>query len=232
VSVSGQANMHKFDIETRSSDSAVVDHVWRARADRPGSFISVASVHCQIVVTRHHDRIFVTVRGPETRPTVMHFPADATWFGIDLRLGAFLPDYPPRSLLDQRDATLPAATSQSFWLHGSAWPRPTFDTAEVFVRRLQRQGLLLLDPLVDAVRAGQTPELSVRSVQYRFLRATGLSYSQVRQIERARAAAEMLQRGTPILDVVELAGYFDQPHLTRSLGRFVGQTPGQIALPG
>jgi Helix-turn-helix domain len=228
--VSGQAIVHKFDIETRPSDSTLVDHVWRAQADGPGSFISVASVHCQIVVTRHHGRTFLTVRGPETRPTVMHFPAGAAWFGIDLRLGAFLPEFPPRSLLDQHDATLPAATSQSFWLHGSAWPLPTFDTAEVFVRRLERERLLVLDPLVEAVRAGQAPELSVRSVQYRFLRATGLSHSLVRQIERARAAAELLRRGMPVLDVVDLAGYFDQPHLTRSLTRFVGQTPAQIAL--
>ncbi len=31
-----------------------------------------------------------------------------------------------------------------------------------------------------------------------------------------------------ILDTVERAGYFDQPHLTRSLKRFIGQTPAQI----
>jgi AraC-like DNA-binding protein len=222
--------VHKFVLDTRQCESTLVDHVWRAHSDRPGSFISVASVHCQIVVTRHHDRTFVTVRGPETRPTVMHFQAGAEWFGINLRLGAFLTDFPPRSLLDQRDATLPAATNQSFWLHGSAWPLPTFDTAEVFLCRLEREQLLLLDPLVDAVRARQAPELSVRSVQDRFLRATGLSQSLVRQIERARSAAGLLQHGTPILDVVELAGYFDQPHLTRSLTRFVGQTPAQIAL--
>jgi len=123
--------MNKFDIESRPADSALVGQVWRARTDRPGSFMSVASVHCQIVVTHHHDRIFVTIRAPETRPTVMHFPADAAWLGIDWRLGAFLPDFPPRSLLNQRDATLPAATSQSFWLHRSARPLPIFDTAEV-----------------------------------------------------------------------------------------------------
>jgi hypothetical protein len=230
LNVSVRPIVHKFDIETRPSDSAFVDHVWRSHTHRPGSFISVANVHCQIVVTRHHDRTFVTVRGPETRPTVVQFPAGAGWFGIDLRLGAFLPDFPPRSLLDQRDATLPAATGQSFWLHGSSWPLPTFDTAEVFVRRLERERLLVLDPLVDGVVAGQPPELSVRSVQDRFLRATGLSRSLVRQIERARAAAKLLEGGTPILDVVDVAGYFDQPHLTRSLTRFLGQTPAQIAL--
>jgi AraC-like DNA-binding protein len=32
-----------------------------------------------------------------------------------------------------------------------------------------------------------------------------------------------------ILDAVHEAGYFDQAHLTRSLKRLIGQTPGQIA---
>jgi AraC-like DNA-binding protein len=51
----------------------------------------------------------------------------------------------------------------------------------------------------------------------------------VRQIERAHAAADLLRGGVPLLDVVDQAGYFDQPHMTRSLKRFLGQTPVQIA---
>jgi methylphosphotriester-DNA--protein-cysteine methyltransferase len=50
----------------------------------------------------------------------------------------------------------------------------------------------------------------------------------VRQIERARYATTLLQQGVPILDVVYEAGYFDQPHLTRALKYFIGQTPAQI----
>jgi methylphosphotriester-DNA--protein-cysteine methyltransferase len=65
-------------------------------------------------------------------------------------------------------------------------------------------------------------------VQYRFLHATGLTQSTVYQIERARRAAALLQQGMPILDTVFEAGYFDQAHLTRSLKRFMGQTPAQL----
>ena len=43
-------------------------------------------------------------------------------------------------------------------------------------------------------------------------------------------AVDLLGRGVPALEVVRLAGYADQPHLTRSLKRFVGQTPSQIAI--
>ena len=38
----------------------------------------------------------------------------------------------------------------------------------------------------------------------------------------------MLQAGEPILTVVHEAGYFDQPHLTRSLKLFAGQTPAEV----
>jgi AraC-like DNA-binding protein len=38
----------------------------------------------------------------------------------------------------------------------------------------------------------------------------------------------LLEQGVSILDTVEQAGYFDQPHLTRSLKRYVGYTPAQI----
>jgi methylphosphotriester-DNA--protein-cysteine methyltransferase len=50
----------------------------------------------------------------------------------------------------------------------------------------------------------------------------------VRQIERARYATTLLQQGLSILDVVYEAGYYDQPHLTRALKHFIGQTSAQL----
>ncbi|MBA3631158.1 MAG: helix-turn-helix domain-containing protein [Actinobacteria bacterium] len=50
----------------------------------------------------------------------------------------------------------------------------------------------------------------------------------IRQIERAQQAATLLQRGNPISDAVHEVGYFDQPHLTRSLKQWIGLTPAQI----
>ena len=32
------------------------------------------------------------------------------------------------------------------------------------------------------------------------------------------------------IDAVDIAGYSDQAHMTRSLQRFVGRTPGQLAV--
>ena len=103
-----------------------------------------------------------------------------------------------------------------------------FENANTFIDRLVRAGLLVREPVVQAALHDQLKDLSLRTAQRHFLRTTGLTHSTVRQIERARYATTLLQQGLPILDVVYEAGYYDQPHLTRSLKHYMGQTPAQI----
>jgi methylphosphotriester-DNA--protein-cysteine methyltransferase len=123
---------------------------------------------------------------------------------------------------------LPEAAGQSFWLHGAAWQFPDYENADTFVDRLVREGLLVREPVVEAALQGQYREFSVRTIQRRFLRTTGLTHTAIYQIERARYATTLLQQGVSILDSVEEAGYFDQSHLTRALKRLIGQTPAQL----
>jgi AraC-like DNA-binding protein len=86
------------------------------------------------------------------------------------------------------------------------------------------------DPVVSTVLADDDlGGLSARSVERRVARATGLTRGMIRQIQRAERAVELLGQGLSPHDVARRAGYADQPHLTRSLKRFVGQTPSQIA---
>jgi AraC-like DNA-binding protein len=93
---------------------------------------------------------------------------------------------------------------------------------------LVKEELLVYEPVVDAVLQNTPQDMPSRTVRHRFLRATGLTRSHIDQIQRAQHAAALLEQGLPILDVVEQAGYADQPHLTRSLKRFIGQTPAQV----
>ena len=51
----------------------------------------------------------------------------------------------------------------------------------------------------------------------------------MKQIERARFATQLLRDGLSPSDVVHEADYFDQAHLTRSLRKLIGLTPGSIA---
>jgi methylphosphotriester-DNA--protein-cysteine methyltransferase len=131
-------------------------------------------------------------------------------------------------LRDRNDVTLAEASSGSFWLNGSAWEYPSFENADAFVERLAKQGLIVTDRSVEAALRGRGEELSPRSGQRHFLRATGMTQGTVRQIERARRATTLLQNGAGIVQAVEEAGYYDQAHLTRSLQHFIGQTPAQI----
>jgi AraC-like DNA-binding protein len=214
--------------DDRPSDSPLVERIWRCESARAGEFLSIAAGHSEMVVTRYRGQTFLTLRGPETRATTMDCPADGEWVGIRFKPGAFLPCVRPGALRDGRDVTLAAATGRSFWLDGSAWEYPNWENAEVFVGRLARNGLMTHDPMVDEILRGEVQHRSVRSAQRRFARATGIAHAAFRTIERARYATNLLRQGVPILDVVDRAGYFDQPHLTRSLTRLIGQTPMEI----
>jgi AraC-like DNA-binding protein len=217
-----------FHFEEREPESPFIDAIWRTRSAPHQSFISVAATHWEIVVWRQAGQTHLTVRGPETKATTVPIPANADFFGVEFRLGAFMPDLPVLSLVD-RDLTLPRGVGASFRLHGSVFETPTYDNIDAFVNRLAREGLLVSDPVVSAVLQGRQMDLSSRSIERRVRRATGLTLGTIRQIERAKKAAELLDRGATILDAGMHAGYADQAHLTRSLKRFMGQTPAQIA---
>jgi methylphosphotriester-DNA--protein-cysteine methyltransferase len=109
-------------------------------------------------------------------------------------------------------------------LWGRTLPLPDYDDAEDLVRRLVAAGVIISDPVVADVLRGSPPALTARTIRRHFLSATGLTPGAVRQIERARAASVRIRAGEAGADVAHDLGYFDQPHLARSLTRFVGHT--------
>jgi AraC-like DNA-binding protein len=219
----------EFYEEERPSDSPNIERVWRSESDHSFGFVSRAENHSEIVIVKHQGRTIVTVRGPETMPSSASVSANAQCIGIVFRLGTFMPLLLPKHLMDRRDADLPVSSTTSFRLDGSTWEVPTYENADTFVERLVRRQLLVHDPEVSAVLQDRPSTLSTRTVQYRVVRATGLAYRTIRQIERAQRATALLSQGQSILDTAIEAGYYDQSHLARSLKRFVGLTPLQIA---
>lgn len=216
--------------DDRPIDSPYVELVWRSQSTRAQEFLSVAASNWEMVITQLDGNLQLTVRGPETQSSPAHCPADGEWLGVVFKLGTYMPHLPTIKLVND-EINLAGAGDRSFWLHGAAWEFPTFANVDIFVEKLVREGLLIHEPVVAATLQNQTTDLSLRSVQRRFLHATGLTQGQVSQIERARLAVTLLKQGVPILDTVEQAGYADQPHLTRSLKRFIGQTPIQLMPP-
>ena len=216
-----------FSVFSRLSDSRFIDSVWNSHSERGGQFMSVAVNQWGLVFTRIAGKLSIFVRGPETVATTADCPPEGEWMGVQFKLGVYLPEMPILRLVDNEIA-LPVARSNSFWLNGQTYEMPTFENAETFVERLNRSGALFEDRVVQSSLRGEAIAVTERTKRRRFLDATGMTFGQITQIERAQHATKLLSSGVSILDAVAQAGYADQPHLTRSLRRFIGQTPLQL----
>jgi hypothetical protein len=207
----------------------LVQRVWSARCDAATGFTSAAKGASMIAFARVGDRTTVHLRGPETRATRLACPEGSEFFGAELRLGAFLPLFPPSGLADLNDALLPTVSGDRILLDNRDWEMPTAQNVDVFVNRLVRAGLLFFDPLVDEIRHGERPRaMSERTAQIRFRRAVGISRRKLASIEQARHAAQLLAAGRSIADVVTGSGYYDQPQLARAMRWATGHTPGEL----
>jgi len=200
----------------------------QGRSVGEGSTIRPAEPHWHMVFVRFNGSLQPILVGPLTTAGVVNYTEGAEILWIKFKLGVFMPHLPVRNFLDV-ETPLPGAGSRSFWLKGSAWQFPEYENVDTFVDRLVREDVLVRDPVVNAVLQDHPQKMPSRTVRYRFLRATGLPQGHIRQIERAQQAAAFLQQGVSILDTVFELGYYDQPHLTRSLKQWSGYTPAQIA---
>lgn len=213
--------------EERLSDSPYVATITRGQTTNDGSSLRPAENHWHMVCVRYQGDVKLLVVGPWTTSGVVSYLEGAEILWVKFQPGIFMPHLPTRNFLDT-ETILPQASGQSFWLDGDVWQFPNYENIETFLDRLVRKEVLVRDPLVNAVLQGHPHEMSPRTVRHRFLQATGLTQSHIRQVERAKRAAELLRQGTSISDTVYEAGYFDQPHLTRSLKQWIGYTPAQI----
>jgi hypothetical protein len=170
----------------------------------------------------------MVVRGPETRPSRVPVPAHGAWLGVRFATGAVLRGIEMARLVD-RSLPLPMLDRDHFWLGGRAWEIPTFENAEQLVDAWADAGLLFLDRLVvDAWAASSRSVGQLRTRQRRFVAATGLTRQHIAVVSRAHLAVNLLRENATPRETALVAGYADQAHLTRSLKRFVGLTPGQL----
>jgi hypothetical protein len=244
--------------EDRPSDSPYIHRVWRSHASGVARMTSVATSTWELVFWEHRGRCHAAVLGAETTASNADVPDGSASLGITFAHGASMPHLPPARLVDSGVAS-PHATATRFVLRGEEWLVPDFDSAEQFVARLVREGVVVRDPLVDEVLAGGMPppgtgsaqvgtasaqvgtrpaqvgtrpaQVGTRPAQRRVAAATGLTQGSIRQIERARQAAILLGEGVAPLNVVDRLGYYDQPHLARSLQRFIGRTATELRRP-
>ncbi|MEU9866882.1 MULTISPECIES: helix-turn-helix domain-containing protein [Actinomadura] len=217
----------KLRFETRRSDSPWIDTVWTCVNEQVQTMTSVAGVRWGLVFWEQDGRAYTAITGPGTRTGTAPVPEGAAFTGIEFAVGTSLRAVPTSTLVNG-GIELPDTTRRTFRLDGGRWETPGPDDAENLVGRLVRAGVVVRDPLVAEVLRGHRPAVSGRTVERRFRAVTGLTRGGVRQIERARRAAELLALGEPVADVVTKLGYFDESHLARALRSYVGRTAGQL----
>ncbi|MBM0202143.1 helix-turn-helix domain-containing protein [Micromonospora sp. STR1s_5] len=213
--------------ETRGSDSPWVDTVWTCTSEQVTTMTSVAGVRWGLVFWEQAGRTYASITGPETRTGAAPVPEGATFTGIEFAVGTSLRAVATATLVDG-GIELPDTTRRTFRLDGTRWETPGPDDAEALVDSLVRAGTVVRDLLVAELLRGHRPAVSARTVERRFRAATGLTRGAVRQIERARAAAELLATGDATADVVAKLDYFDEPHLARALRCYLGRTVRQL----
>jgi hypothetical protein len=207
----------------------LVQRVWSASCDAATGFASAAKASSMIAFARSEAGVTVHLRGPETRGTSLTCEEGWEFFGVELRLGAYLPLYPPSGLADLNDALLPTLPGDRILLDNQDWEMPTEQNVDVFLDRLVRAGLVIFDPLIDEIRHGERPRgMSERIAQLRFRRAVGISHRKLVSIEQAQHAARLLTAGRSIADVAAASGYYDQPQLARAMRWATGHTPGEL----
>ncbi|PZF80298.1 helix-turn-helix transcriptional regulator [Jiangella anatolica] len=207
----------------------LVQRVWSASCHATTGFASAVKASTMISFSRNGGVVQVHLHGPETVGTSLTCPEGWEFFGVELRLGAYLPLHPPSGLTDHRDALVPVLPGRRMLLDNREWELPTKQNVDVFVGRLVRTGLLRFDPLVDEIRHGERPRgMSERTAQLRFRRSAGISHRKLVAIEQARQAAQLLTAGRAIADVVSACGYYDHPQLTRAMRWATGQTPAEL----
>jgi AraC-like DNA-binding protein len=196
--------------EGRLPDSTIPDGLW------------------DIVVQKHAGMIAVLQTGLITRPVELGYGSGDEHLSISFRPGVYMPRLPGARMVD-RGVFRPTISKRAFELDNDVFEIPSFENAEGLVERLVRRGLIVRDDIVDDVAEGRPVAMSTRAVERHFRWALGLTPKQLEQIHRANRAVTMLEAGRSPVDVAADLEFADQSHLTRSLKRFTGRTPGEIA---
>lgn len=216
-------------VEEREADSPLVAKIRR---------VSYAADACArvvpdgcwdiLIIHRGAGPVVVLQTGQIAAPLLASNQAGDEILTIAFRPEVYMPRLPGQLTLSKGIAR-PVEADRRFWVDAERLEIPSFDNAEQLVAAMLRKGLLERDPVVALALRGAPQRLDERSVQRHFARVTGLSLKGFRQIARAHEAAQMLRRGDPPAHVAAELGFSDQAHLSHSVKRFLGQTPGQIA---
>ena len=214
-----------FIYEEKASSSPYVDVVWHTEDQTDGVYVASADACWDMIFIKNNEgKSKVLLSGPSSKTTLVPYSAGNSNFGIRFKPGIIFTDIPVNGMIDVTKP-LPMPSEDTFILQGRTWKLPTYENIDEFLGELMETGLLSIDPVISDVLEGKAVNMSARSIQRHFAMAIGLSPRQVKQIQSARQAVELLIQGKPLAEVACELGYADLPHTIRMLKRFTGYTP-------
>jgi AraC-like DNA-binding protein len=216
-----------------------VESVWTVRvaADAPAGIQQVLPDGCMDLVWTGRELL---VAGPDTGPhPARREPGDA---GAGLRfapgrLPALL-GVPAAEVRDQRvplEALRPQLARRALdRLEQGGSPVPVLLALTTVLPGSPAEAALQvvrahLDAGASARATADRLGWTERSLHRRCLAAFGYGPAVLRRVLRFRRAVALLQDGVPIAQAAAVAGYADQPHLSREVRALAGAAPGQLA---
>lgn len=107
-------------------------------------------------------------------------------------------------------------------------PPPTPATANAWLARHERTGVLVRDHAAARVLAGHRVNESSRSTERRFKQIVGLPPAASQRRLRMSRAAELLASGRRPVEVADELGFADHSHLARDCRLLLGTTPSRL----
>lgn len=218
--------MNNRDIEL--PESSLVHHIGHTIYGASGKTLAQPDGHWDIVVFKQQGRYTVVRTGLTTRAVTVEYQPGDEILTISFKPNAFMPLMPGQRMRDE-GVVLPKIGKHHFWIGTDVFEIPTFDTADIFIEKLLRSGLIFSSDVVTSILEGRPKAMSERTMQRHFLKTTGLTYKFFTQVQRAQQALAMLKAGQSPVKVAHEAGFTDQAHMTKSLKTLLSLTPGQIS---
>jgi hypothetical protein len=214
--------------ETRSADSPFVERIKRVTYIGDVRDVTRPDGTWDLIFRLRRGRVAILHTGQIVRPIDLAYEQGDSYFSIAFKPDVYMP-HRPGSMMFHKGIFRPLAGKDAFWLDNDRLEIPTFDNAERFVAQLASRGLIARDRVVRYAVEGNLKHLDDRTLQRHFARVTGMTGKTLQQILRANRAVDLIERGCRAADVASDLGYTDQSHLTNSLRRILGRTPGEIA---
>jgi AraC-like DNA-binding protein len=219
--------MSSMSEEERPADSTFATRIRRVRNETATQELAAPGGSWDMIFIWRHDELLVLQTGQIATPVVADWGPGDSVLSIAFRPEVYMPQLPGRMTAHQ-GVVRPLAGRQSFWVGNDRLEVPSFDNAEQFIRQLASRGLIERDRVVRRALDSELQQLDDRTMQRHFADVTGLSAKTFQQVLRASDAVRRLEAGETPASVAADLGFADQAHLTNSLKRIVGRTPGQI----